>query len=147
MRTRRRTHRRRIVAAVLAALVVPVISGPGSALARPADVPYPRPVPQTSGPTPSDFTKPAARVGDTPAEFGQPVAPAPKVGDTKSDSPGASRAPQYDAPPTIQVVRPERTIVRDTDPVLPIALSGAALLVALGLAGTALIRVRSLRLG
>jgi hypothetical protein len=50
-------------------------------------------------------------------------------------------------PRTIQVVRPERTIVRDTDPVLPIALSGTALLVALGLAGTALIRTRSLRLG
>jgi hypothetical protein len=76
-----------------------------------------------------------------------PVAAASKVGDTKFDSPGASRAPQYDTPRTIQVVRPERTIVRDTDPVLPIALSGAALLVALGLAGTALIRVRSLRLG
>ena len=69
------------------------------------------------------------------------------MGDTKFDSPGASRAPQYDPPTTIQVVRPERTIVRETDAVLPIALSGAALLVALGLAGTALIRVRSLRLG
>ena len=44
-------------------------------------------------------------------------------------------------------MRPERTIVRETNAVLPIALSGAALLVALGLAGTALIRVRSLRLG
>ena len=86
-------------------------------------------------------------VGDTPAEFGQPVAPAPKIGDTKSDSPGASRAPLYDEPRTITVVRPERTIVRDTGSLLPIALSGAALLVALGLAGTALIRVRSLRLG
>jgi hypothetical protein len=145
VKTRRRTHRRRIVAAVLAALVVPVV--PAAAPAVPADTQYPRPVAQTSGPTPSDSTKPAAKVGDTPAEFGQPVAPAPKVGDTKSDSPGASRAPQYDAPRTIQVVRPERTIVRDTDPVLPIALSGAALLLALGLAGTALIRVRSLRLG
>ena len=69
------------------------------------------------------------------------------AGDTKFDSPGASRAPQYDPPRTIQVVRPERTIVRDTNEVLPIALSGAALLVALGLAGTALVRVRSLRLG
>jgi hypothetical protein len=145
VKTRRRTHRRRIVAAVLAALVVPVV--PAAALAVPADTQYPRPIAQTSGPTPSDFTKPAAKIGDTPAEFGQPVAPAPKVGDTKSDSPGASRAPQYDIPRTIQVMRPERTIVRDTDPVLPIALSGAALLVALGLAGTALIRVRSLRLG
>ena len=145
MKTRRRTHRRRILAAVLAALVVPVV--PAAALAVPADTQYPRPVAQTSGPTPSDATQPAGKVGDTPAEFGQPVAPAPKVGDSKSDSPGASRAPQYDAPRTIQVVRPERTIVRDTDEVLPIALSGAALLVALGLAGTALIRVRSLRLG
>jgi hypothetical protein len=130
VRNRRRTHRRRIAAAVLAALVVPVVSGPGSALAVPAELQYPRPVPETSALTPSDATKPA-----------------PKVGDTKSDSPGASRAPQYDAPRTIQVVRPERTIVRDTDEVLPIALSGLALLVALGLAGTALIRVRSLRLG
>jgi len=144
--SRRRTHRRRIVAAVLAALVVPVAGAPASALAVPADAQYPRPVPETSGVTPSDFTTPAPRVGDTPAEFGQPV-PAPDVGDTKSDAPGASRAPQYDVPRTIQVVHPERTIVRDTDPVLPIALSGAALLVALGLAGTALIRVRSLRLG
>ena len=143
MRTRRRTHRRRIVAAVLAALVVPV-AGPASALAVPADVQYPRPVGRDRG-SPSD--SPPPKIGDTPAEFGQPVAPAPKVGDTKFDSPGASRAPLYDEPRTIQVVRPERTIVRDTDPVLPIALSGAALLVALGLAGTALIRVRSLRLG
>jgi hypothetical protein len=127
VRTRRRTHRRRIAAAVLAALIVPVV--PAAALAAP------------------DSTQPAAKVGDTPAEFGQPAAPAPKVGDTKSDSPGASRAPQYDAPRTIEVVRPERTIVQDTDPVLPIALSGLALLIALGLAGTALIRVRSLRLG
>jgi hypothetical protein len=145
VRTHRRTHRRRIVAAVLAALVVPVV--PSAALAGPADLQYPRPVAETGGATPSDFTTPAAKNGDTPAEFGQPVAPAPKVGDTKSDSPGASRAPHYDVPRTIQVVRPERTIVRDTDPVLPIALSAAALLVAFGLAGTALIRVRSLRLG
>ena len=145
MKTCRRTHRRRIVAAVLAVLVVPAV--PAAALGVPADTQYPRPVAQTSGPTPSDSTKPALKIGDTPAEFGQLVAPAPTVGDTKSDSPGASRAPQYEAPRTIQVVRRERTIVRDTDEVLPIALSGAALLVALGLAGTALIRVRSLRLG
>ena len=145
MTTCRRTHRRRIAAAVLAALIVPVV--PATALAVPADTQYPRPVAQTSGPTPSDFTHRAAKIGDTPAEFGRPIPPAPKIGDTKSDSPGASRAPQYDAPRTIQVVRPERTIVRDTDELLPIALSGAALLIALGLAGTALIRVRSLRLG
>ena len=45
MRTRRRTHRRRIVAAVLAALIVPV-AGPASALAVPADVQHPSPVPR-----------------------------------------------------------------------------------------------------
>ena len=117
MRTRRSPHRRRIAAAVAAALVVPV-AGPAAALAVPADLQYPRPVSQTSGP----------------------------AGDTKVDSPGASRAPRYDQPRTIQILRPERTIVRDTDPLLPIALSGAALLVALGLAGTQLVRARSLRL-
>ena len=127
MQFRRRTHRRRIAAA---AVVLAAVVAPSSALAVPADQQYPRPVPQTSGPTPSEQTG-----------F------APKAGDTKFDSPGASRAPQFVAPRTIQVVRPERTIVRDTNEVLPIALSGAALLVALGLAGTALIRVRSLRLG
>jgi hypothetical protein len=144
VKTHRRTHRRRIVAAVLAALIVPVV--PAAALAAPEST---HPAAKV-GDTPAEFGQPVApapKIGDTPAEFGQPTAPAPKTGDTKSDSPGASRAPQYDAPRTIQVVHPERTIVRDADPVLPIALSGAALLVALGLAGTALIRVRSLRLG
>ena len=62
---------------------------------------------------------------------------AAKVGDTPRDFPGASRAPEYNPPTTIAVVRPERTIVRDTDPVLPIILGGLALLVALGTAGAA----------
>jgi hypothetical protein len=128
VRTRRSTQRRRLVAAVLAALIVPIAGGAPSAHAVPADIHYQRPA------------------GDTPSEFGHTVARASKPGDTKFDSPGASRAPQYDAPRTIELVRPARTIVRDTDPVLPIALSGAALLVALGLAGTALVRTRSPRL-
>ena len=55
---------------------------------------------------------------------------AAKVGDTPADFPGASGAP--DVPPTtIEVVRPERAIVRDVDEALPIALSGAALLIVL----------------
>jgi hypothetical protein len=132
MKSRRRIHRRRAVVAVLAAMVVPAVAVP-SALAVPADQFYPRPVPE--------------KIGDTPSDFAQPVRSAQVAGDTKFDSPGAKRAPQYDPNHTIQVVRPERTIVRQTDEFLPIALSGAALLVALGLAGTALIRVRSLRLG
>ena len=150
MRTRRRTHRRRIAAAVMAALVVPV-AGPVAALAVPADAHHPRPVTDWSGPSPSDAAQ--LKVGDTEVDspgFGPSPSDAaqlaPKVGDTKVDSPGASRAPQYDQPRSIQIVRPERTIVRDTDAVLPIALSGAALLVALGLAGTQLVRARSLRL-
>jgi hypothetical protein len=58
------------------------------------------------------------------------LAPASRAGDTPVDFPGASRAPQYQAPPTIQIVRPERTIVRDANEVLPILLSSAALLLA-----------------
>ena len=89
-----------------------------------------------------------AKVGDTPADFpGASRAPgvalnaATRVGDTPADFPGASRAPDI-APPTIQVVRPERTIVRDVNEVLPIVLSGAALLIVLMGATFVLVRVR-----
>ena len=89
----------------------------------------------------------AANVGDTPADFpGASRAPAvalnaaTKVGDTPADFPGASRAPDV-APPTIQVVRPERTVVRDVNEVLPIALSAAALLIVLMGAAFVLVRV------
>jgi hypothetical protein len=89
----------------------------------------------------------AAKVGDTPADFPgasrapsvAPSAPA-KVGDTPADFPGASRAPEI-APTTIQVVRPERTVVRDVNDALPIALSGAALLIVLMGAAFLLVRV------
>jgi hypothetical protein len=89
----------------------------------------------------------AAKVGDTPADFpgasGAPVGglDATKLGDTPADFPGASRAPAV-APTTIQVVRPERTVVRDVNEVLPIALSGAALLIVLMGAAFLLVRVR-----
>ena len=56
-----------------------------------------------------------------------------------ADFPGAGDAPPT-VPPTIQVVRPERTVVRDVNEVLPIALSGAALLIVL--MGTAFLLVR-----
>jgi hypothetical protein len=52
-------------------------------------------------------------------------------GDNPAEHPGMSRAPQYDGPTTIEVVRPERTIVRDVDEALPIALSSTALLLVL----------------
>jgi hypothetical protein len=89
--------------------------------------------------------EPAPKIGDTPADFGQPVAPAPKSGDTPADYPGAGRAQKYDPPATIQVVRPERTIVREVDAALPTILAGLALLVALGGAGLVLVRTRPVR--
>jgi hypothetical protein len=88
-----------------------------------------------------------AKIGDTPADFAQPVArladSKAKVGDTPADDPGASRAHEYTAPPTIPVVRPERTIVRDVDEVLPVVLASAALLVALG--GCAFLLIAGIR--
>jgi hypothetical protein len=144
MRIHRRIRRRRFAAAVLVSLVA-AVGGPAAALAESGEQ-YPRPVPPTHGVTPSDFVKPAPRVGDTPAEFGQPVAPAPKAGGTPADFPGASRA-QTTPPTAITVVRPERTIVRGSDSVLPLILASLALLVALGIAGTALAHQRSVRPG
>ena len=120
---RRRRHIRALILGLAActALAAPAAAEPG------ADYPQPS----------------SAKIGDTPADFAQPVAPAPKGGDTPVDDPGASRAPEYTAPTTIQVVRPERTIVRDVDEVLPVVLSGAALLLALG--GRAFLLVASIR--
>jgi hypothetical protein len=89
----------------------------------------------------------ADKIGDTPADFGKPVLFAPKIGDTPADFPGASRTPQFEAPRTIQVVRPERTVVREVNEALPIVLSGAALFLALGGVGIALVRTRSARRG
>jgi hypothetical protein len=96
-----------------------------------------------------DHQQPAsATIGDTPADFARPVAPAPKSGDTPVDDPGASRAPQYTAPTTIQVVRPERTIVRNVDAVLPVVVATAALLLAVGSAAFLLVAsIRRRRLG
>jgi hypothetical protein len=78
---------------------------------------------------PGAQTAPAAKSTFPPADF--------RGGDNPADHAGMSRAPQYDGPSTIEVVRPERTIVREVDAALPIALSGAALLLVLAaLAGT-----------
>jgi hypothetical protein len=53
-----------------------------------------------------------------------------------------SGAPLYDAPTPIDVVRPERTIVRDVDQALPIALAGSALVLVLAMIGVTLVRTR-----
>jgi hypothetical protein len=143
MRTRRRRIRSRAYAASVLAALAAAIAGPTAALAVPADTQYPRPVPQTTHLTPSDF---AAKVGDTPADFGRSVAAAAKVGDTPSDFPGATRA-QATPPTAVTVVRPERTIVREADSLLPLIVASLALLVALGVAGTALVHQRSVRPG
>ena len=103
---------------------------------------------QKIGDTPPDFARPvtpAPKIGDTPADFAAPVVLAAPRGDTPVDFPGASRAPQYQPPATIQVVHPERTVVRDVDAVLPLVLSGAALLLALFGVGVVMTRTRSTR--
>jgi hypothetical protein len=143
VRIRRRIARRRHAIAVLASLAV-AAGAPAAALAVPADAPvakYPRPVNPELTVTPSDFAKvvPASRGGVTPAEVSQ-------SGDSPSDYASVTRA-KFDPPRTITVVRPERTVVRDADTVLPVILASLALLVALGIAGTALVRQRSMRLG
>jgi hypothetical protein len=123
MRFHRRRRTRRVAALALVAC---------AALAAPA------------GAVPNDHQQPAStRIGDTPADFARPLAPAPVSGDTPVDHPGASRAPGNTAPTTVQVVRPERTIVRDVDEVVPVVLSSAALLVAVG--GCAFLLVGSAR--
>jgi hypothetical protein len=63
-------------------------------------------------------------------------------GDNPADHVGMSRAPQYDGPSTIEVVRPERTIVRDVDEALPLILSSTALMLVLASIGVALVRTR-----
>src|SRR5829696_5652564 len=62
-------------------------------------------------------------------------------GDHPADHPGMSRAPRYDAA-TIEVVQPERTIVRDVDDALPLIVSGTALLLVLCGVGLTLLRAR-----
>jgi len=64
-------------------------------------------------------------------------------GDTPVDHPDASRAPSA-APTTIEVVRPERIIVRDVDEALPLILSSTALLLVLAGLGITLVRMRLL---
>jgi hypothetical protein len=125
MKSRRRRYRH-IRALLLAFAACTALAGPAAAEPG-ADYPQPS----------------SAKIGDTPADFARPLAPTPKAGDTPVDDPGASRSPEYTAPTTIQVVRPERTIVRDVNDVLPVVLSGAALLLALG--GCAFLLTASIR--
>lgn len=136
-----RTHR---LTAAIASLFL--LTTPALAMAVPADMAYPRAVAPTTGTTPSDYAQ-AGATGDTKFDLAAGGVAAPKPGDTKFDAPGASRAPQHDPPATIQVVQPERTIVRDVNEELPVILAGLALLIAIGGAGFALIRTRRIVVG
>jgi hypothetical protein len=156
VKSHRRMARSLAIGLVAIGILVPVCAA--SALQDPGSSPSASNTAAKVGDTPADFPgasrapgvalNAATKVGDTPADFpGASRAPgvalnaATKVGDTPADFPGASGAPDI-APPTIQVVRPERTVVRDVNEVLPIALSGAALLIVLMGAAFVLVRVR-----
>ena len=90
---------------------------------------------------PSDF-----KGGDRAQSGGRSMSSAdvssPVAGDDIMSHPGMPGFPDYDPPATIQVVRPERTIVRDVDEVLPLVLSSTALLLVLTGFGVTLVRAR-----
>jgi hypothetical protein len=70
-------------------------------------------------------------------------APYPSAGDDILSHPGMPGFPEYDPPTRIEVVRPERTIVRDVDEALPLILSSTALLLGLTGVGITLVRART----
>jgi hypothetical protein len=154
---------RRLVAAIVAASCVTV---PASASAVSLPSTYKSDAAQ-SGPAASqpstDRSDAAQSGGDFGNRAGTPYSPADfkggdsaqmartaetafppaafRGGDMPVDHPGASRAPTA-VPTTIEVVRPERTIVRDVDDSLPLILSSTALLLVLTGLGVTLIRTR-----
>jgi hypothetical protein len=81
-----------------------------------------------------------------PGDFGQPLARASQPGDTLVDDPGASRTPRVRRPGNNRGRRLGWTIVRHIDEVLPVVMSSAALLVALGAAFLCVASIRRRRL-
>jgi hypothetical protein len=73
------------------------------------------------------------------------AAPSAKVGDTPSDYASVRGATETRPSPPIQVVRPTRAIVRDSNPALPIVLAGLALMIALAAAASLVVRRRGLQ--
>ena len=145
MRTRRRRIRSRAYAAAVLAAMVAAIAGPTAALAGPADVQYPRPVPQTNGVTPSDFVKPAAdrgHPGRVRAAGRSRRQGRRHTGRLPRRQPSADHAAHGDhRRPAGAHHRARRRLL------LPLILASLALLVALGIAGTALVHQRSVRPG
>jgi hypothetical protein len=114
---------RRALAAIVAAVCLAI---PASASAMPYS-------PPTT--TRSDAAQSGGNAGN-----GAPHHPI--VGDDIRSHPGMPGMPKYDPPTRIEVVRPERTIVRDVDQALPLILSSTALLLVLIGLGTTLVRAR-----
>jgi hypothetical protein len=135
---------RRAVAAVVAATCVAL---PASASAGTLPPTYKSDAAQSgaAGSLPSSDRSDAAQssIGALSASAAKSTFPPAgfRGGDTPVDHPGASRAPTA-VPTTIEVVRPERTIVRDVDDSLPLILSSTALLLVLAGAGITLVRTR-----
>ena len=67
------------------------------------------------------------------AAYGTEIDPQPKVGDTPAE---------YQDRTTPEVIRTERTIVHEASDVVPVALSGLALLIATVLTGFVVVRTR-----
>ncbi len=91
----------------------------------------------------------AARIGDTPADFpgAERARPASLSSRPRGSATRRPTSPARAARPTYRRRRsrssgPRRTVVRDVNEVLPIALSGAALLIVLMGAAFVLVRVR-----
>ena len=135
---------RRVVAAIVAASCIAV---PTSASADTLPSTYRSDAAQSgsTGSLPASDRSDAAQSGivapaDSAAKSTFPPADF-RGGDKPVDHPGATRAPSA-APTTIEVVRPERTIVRDVDEALPLILSSTALLLVLTGFGIILVRAR-----
>jgi hypothetical protein len=133
---------RRVIAAIVASSCL-AVTATASADQMPSS--YKSDAAQSGGDTGTPYSPAGFKGGDS-AQIQRTAATAfPPAGfrggDTPVDHPGASRAPTA-APTTIEVVRPERAIVRDVDDVLPLILSSTALLLVLAGLGVALIRTR-----
>ena len=122
MKSHRRRHRHiralTLALAACTALAAPAAAEPG------ADYPQPS----------------SAKIGDTPADFAQPVAPAPKTGDTPADF-AQPVAPTPKAPPLS-----EATDTGGFDwASAAIGAGGAGVLIVVSLGGTALASRRRMR--
>jgi len=137
---------RRIIATVVAAscFAVPA-SAYGSAAMLPATYKSDAAQAGSAGSPPSTDRSDAAQSGSSERAAATMAFPPAgfRGGDAPSDHPGVGTAPAA-VPTTIEVVRPERTIVRDVDEALPLILSSSAMLLVLAGIGITLVRSRML---